>query len=633
LGGTDQVNTSVSFTLPDFVENLVVLAGAGAINGTGNSLDNELWGNSSGNTLSGAGGNDEIFGLGGADTLLGGAGDDVIGGGTENDTLDGGANNDDMNGGDGDDTLRGGTGNDTLRGGNHNDTLDGGDNDDTLFGDAGYDILRGGLGRDTLDDGEEMYGGFGDDIYIVRTPGRIMSEAPDGGRDAVISYVSVTLGANIEDLLLEESAAAYNGFGNALGNTISGNQFGNELRGLDGRDTLAGGGGNDVLRGGNHDDTLLGHEGDDELRGDGGNDTMEGGLHNDTYFVDSLGDVVLEFASQGIDTVNSSQLDSFTLGANVENLVLLTGTTGIGNNLANRITGNILNNTLDGGTDSGDTLIGGLGDDTYFVDGFGDVVTEVAGQGFDTVIARDTARLTPGSELEVLRTSNQFGTAAMNLFGNEFANTITGNDGDNIISGGANADVMTGRLGNDTYQVDNAGDVVTELANQGTDKVIATVSVTLATNVENVKLNGSTSINATGNGLGNQMEGNDGNNVLTGGQGVDTLSGLLGADTFAWNATAETGVTIATADLITDFNVGQGDRIDLSGVDANVFADGNQAFSFIGTAGFSGKPGEINYFHSGGETIIQMQTGVSGDIEGAIRLSGIHTPDASWFVL
>jgi serralysin len=87
-------------------------------------------------------------------------------------------------------------------------------------------------------------------------------------------------------------------------------------------------------------------------------------------------------------------------------------------------------------------------------------------------------------------------------------------------------------------------------------------------------------------------------------------------------------------DLITDFNfAGQLDRIDLSGVDANAYAAGDQAFTFIGTSAFSGNPGEINYYHSGGETIIQMQTGTGVDIEGGIRLSGIHTPDASWFVL
>ena len=106
-----------------------------------------------------------------------------------------------------------------------------------------------------------------------------------------------------------------------------------------------------------------------------------------------------------------------------------------------------------------------------------------------------------------------------------------------------------------------------------------------------------------------------------------------GADKFIWNSTAETGVIIPTMDLITDFNFAEGDRISLSAVDANVFASGNQAFTFIGQAGFSGTPGEVNYIHVGNETIIQMQTGMGTDIEGGIRLTGLLTPDASWFVL
>ena len=85
--------------------------------------------------------------------------------------------------------------------------------------------------------------------------------------------------------------------------------------------------------------------------------------------------------------------------------------------------------------------------------------------------------------------------------------------------------------------------------------------------------------------------------------------------------------------MITDFNFAEGDRIDLCGIDADVYAAGNQAFTFIGAAAFSGTPGEINYYHSGGNTYIQLQTGTSADVEGVIRLDGIVTPEASWFVL
>jgi Ca2+-binding RTX toxin-like protein len=129
------------------------------------------------------------------------------------------------------------------------------------------------------------------------------------------------------------------------------------------------------------------------------------------------------------------------------------------------------------------------------------------------------------------------------------------------------------------------------------------------------------------------LRGENGADTLKGGAGVDTLTGGAGDDSFVWAADSDTGVTVATMDLIKDFNFAAGDRINLSAIDADVYTAGNQAFTFIGTNSFSGNPGEINYYYDGGETIIQFQTGTSVDIEGGIRLSGIHTPDASWFVL
>ena len=129
------------------------------------------------------------------------------------------------------------------------------------------------------------------------------------------------------------------------------------------------------------------------------------------------------------------------------------------------------------------------------------------------------------------------------------------------------------------------------------------------------------------------LHGETGDDTLEGGLGRDEMYGGADADTFRWNAANETSLNVLTADRIMDFNAAEGDRIDLSGIDANVYAAGNQAFTFIGNAAFSGAPGEINYYQAGGKTNIQMQTGTSVDIEGVIRLDGIHTPEASWFVL
>jgi serralysin len=136
-----------------------------------------------------------------------------------------------------------------------------------------------------------------------------------------------------------------------------------------------------------------------------------------------------------------------------------------------------------------------------------------------------------------------------------------------------------------------------------------------------------------GYGGDDQIWGGYDQDTLIGGDGLDVMFGGEGSDTFVWSYTTETGIDQATADRIRDFHVSENDRIDLSGIDADVYAPGNQAFTFIGSGAFSGTPGEINYYHVGNETIIQLQTGMSADVEAVIRLDGILTPQASWFVL
>jgi Ca2+-binding RTX toxin-like protein len=133
------------------------------------------------------------------------------------------------------------------------------------------------------------------------------------------------------------------------------------------------------------------------------------------------------------------------------------------------------------------------------------------------------------------------GTGALNLYGNEFAQSLIGNSGNNVLDGRGGADTMRGLAGNDTYLVDNAGDVVIEATGQGTDdRVIASVSYQLSSgaNVERMQTASAAStdaINLIGNNVKQSLFGNAGNNVLDGRGGADTMNGGAGDDTYYVN--------------------------------------------------------------------------------------------------
>jgi Ca2+-binding RTX toxin-like protein len=125
---------------------------------------------------------------------------------------------------------------------------------------------------------------------------------------------------------------------------------------------------------------------------------------------------------------------------------------------------------------------------------------------------------------------NLAGVSAINGTGNTLANTITGNSADNVLDGGTGTDTLIGGAGNDTYILNVATDIVTENANEGTDTVKTGVTYTLAANVENLTLTGTSAVNGTGNALNNVLSGNSAINTLTGAAGNDTLDGGAGAD-------------------------------------------------------------------------------------------------------
>jgi Ca2+-binding RTX toxin-like protein len=377
------------------------------------------------------------------------------------------------------------------RGGTVSGIVDLGVGNDTAYGGAGNETLVGGTGDDYLDGGEGadvLTGGIGNDTYLIDNGNDVVTEAANEGTDAVFATTSYALGANLEQLTLT-GEADLDGTGNTLANRITGNV------------------GSNVLDGGMGADTLIGGKG------------------HDTYVVDNADDIVTEAAEEGIDTVRASV--SYALTANVENLVL-TGAgniDGMGNGLANTITGNAGSNMLDGGAGA-DILAGGDGHDTYMVDHEGDLVVERPGEGTDTVRASVSYVLTANVENLVLT-----GAGNIDGTGNGLANTITGNAGANLLDGGAGADILIGGGGDDTYIVDDLNDVVLEAQAEGTDTVRAAVSHALGAHVENLVLTGADHIDGTGNGLANAITGNGGDNRISGGAGDDLLDGGRGQDT------------------------------------------------------------------------------------------------------
>jgi Ca2+-binding RTX toxin-like protein len=363
--------------------------------------------------------------------------------------------------------------------------------------------------------------------------------------------------------------------------------LGERVCGKGGNDTIYGLGGGDVLLGGDGHDSLIGGADADWLRGGNGVDTAR-------YF-DSSAAVEVNLAT-GEGDGGTAEGDRLVDIENLEGSMyddVLIGDDGI--NLLNGRDGNDL---LSGGHHD-DTLFGANHNDTLKGGGGADYLN--GGSDFDTASYYES----PEAVLVMLNVNVASGGDAAgdtfvsieNVLGSFHDDFLVGTEGGNVLTGLDGSDSLQGLGGVDTL---NGGD--------GNDTLYG------------------------GNG-NDALHGGNGIDSLRGGSNRDTMSGGSGADTFVFEDTSETGITPATADTILDFVRPEGDRISLAIVDADVYAAGNQAFTFIGTAAFSGSPGEVRYYQAGGDTYIELQTGTSPDVEGVIRLAGIHTPDASWFAL
>jgi Ca2+-binding RTX toxin-like protein len=277
-GGTDTVKSTVAYALADSnVENLSLLAGAGAISGTGNDLANAITGNESANLLDGGNGTDTLAGGLGNDTYVVNVSGDVV-------TEAAGAGADTVQSSAATYTLVTNVENLVLltgaASGNGNSAaniITGNDADNALDGKGGADRLEGGAGADTLIGGtgaDTLIGGIGHDHYVVANTTDNVDETTgsSGDVDSVESAITYNLTANgttvkgdIENLTLT-GTSAINGTGNALHNVITGNAAANILDGGADNDTLIGGAGNDTLTGGSGNDQIDVSVGNDTVR-------------------------------------------------------------------------------------------------------------------------------------------------------------------------------------------------------------------------------------------------------------------------------------------------------------------------------------------------------------------------------
>ena len=376
-----------------------------------------------------------------------------------------------------------GSGNDRVTGNAAANMLHGMAGNDILSGLAGNDLLIGGPGQD------QLIGGAGNDTYMTDGADTIV-ETANGGYDTVQTTANLVMAAQLE-AAVATGAAALSIRGNVHDNAITGNAAANQL---------LGGAGNDVIRGGAGNDMVAGEVGNDVLLGEAGRDTLAGGIGNDVYVWDGQ-DAVIEQANAGYDIVRTGSHMRMQANVEVAQVVGAAVTNIAGNELANTISGNDAANQLSGGGgndtltggggndilvgDAGndllaghagrDTMVGGAGNDVFIFDGL-DAIGEAANGGTDTV--QTWSHYALPANVEILQA---MGANAINLAGNDLANTLIGNAGANQIAGGAGDDALFAGAGNDL------------------------------------------------------LVGGAGNDRLVAGQGADVLQGGVGADMFVFN--------------------------------------------------------------------------------------------------
>jgi Ca2+-binding RTX toxin-like protein len=563
-------------------------------------------------SLIGGTGNDSLTGLDGNDTLNGGLGADTMEGGAGNDTyiVDSLSESVFENANEGNDTIIfaynnldarielsannnienitiTGTGLYSIRGDFGSNILTGNAFDNVIYGEAyelfvlhgGNDSLYGGAGIDWLYDpfgdnyldggvgADTMEGGGGHDTYIIDNIGDVVRDL--GGNVINTVYSSINLdSANFQyqfyaDIILTGSANINaKGFANITGN--SGN---NNLEGMQ----------NGYQPYGN----LTGYY-----------DVLIGGAGNDTYTIDA-GDIIIELAGQGIDTVITNMPGlpngSYVLGDNLENLVV--NYSGTGNALNNVITGGINGDSLFGMAGD-DTLNGGAGNDSIYAGADNDLLN--GGEGTDFMDGSG------GGDLYIISSSSEHiageiqdsGLYPLDVDELRFTSTVAGqtltlfalDSGFETVVIGTGTSIMADTSSTIALNVDSSA--------------VLAGTLTITGNAGNNILTGNQAWNTFNGGAGNDtldggagndsLNGGTGNDSLIGGVGSDTLDGGTGIDTLVGGAGSDTYLNPTASTIITE-NANEGiDSISTNSASFSLLDANLESLTYTGAGNFTG---------------------------------------------
>lgn len=525
---------------------------------------------------------------------------------------------DSIDGAAGNDRIVAGAGADTLRGGIGDDMINGGAGDDLLFGDAGADTLVGGAGFDTLSyaasaAGVSFYTGFQS------------GTGGDAQGDVILQNSSIEkfIGSAFNDSITADGAIVDGGAGNDVLTSFS--------YYYQGPRTLIGGAGDDTLtNGGSGQCTLIGGAGADRLDGRNGASVS---------YADSSAGVTINLTG-GRSGGNPG------IGGDAQGDIFINIYGAIGSAFDDHLTGSGYGGLLEG--KDGNDIISGRGAGS--LDGGAGIDT--ADFGYST--AGVTANLVDGrtnANTFLISIENLTGSGHDDVFtGTDQANGLWGFGGDDSLAGGAGGDTLRGGAGNDALEGGTGNDHLD--GGDGIDAAVylrSSLGVTvdlgtgtgrfgdaqgdILTGVENL-VGSARGDTLAGNGGANALSGEDSNDRLTGAGGADVLNGGAGADLFTYRAVGDSTVAVAGRDTIQDFNSLEGDRIDLSHIDADGNAgNGNGAFSFIGTGAFTGAGAQVRFEAAGNDLLVQADTNGDKAADFAILVQGTATLTAADFLL